>query len=259
MIKRTLQILVLSALLIGSTVSAQSILLMNEECGGSAQYGPVALSNLGLVFTEVNDWTAFETTFGDGSAWDLVVIDSYGNNITAAGETALVNYIGNGGSVLVAYWDLANVPSVATALETSVVSIYGAPETINVWSPGAPLFNSPNPVSGPLAPIADTCVDDGQRLEPVGSGMALAGYTAAPTANEAAIVEGNGGRTIVFGFIPGLYDTDIVPLYENAIQNLIGGGVPQSVPVPAMSVYGMLALGLVVLFIGGIAVRRTSV
>ncbi|MBF2049593.1 MAG: DUF4347 domain-containing protein [Elainella sp. C42_A2020_010] len=67
--------------------------------------------------------------------------------------------------------------------------------------------------------------DAGDRLEPTGDGIALAGHTAAKTANAAAIVLGNSKRTLVNGFSvdAALADSEGLALATQEIQLLSSG------------------------------------
>ena len=63
----------------------------------------------------------------------------------------------------------------------------------------------------------------GQKLEPTGGGQAAAGYASSPAANEAAIVIGNSGRTVLNGFVleEATVTSDAVRLAQNEIQFLL--------------------------------------
>ncbi len=249
-------VLAAGLIVMSSSAVAQNILLLNEACRGSAEYGPQALSNLGLSATTTTDWVAFSAALTDGTTWDLVIVDSY-NDSDDATAAELANYIDSGGLTFIAFWRLGSYPDVATAMNATVISNYDPPIPINAWVSGDQLFTAPNAAAGPWAPIADTCNIDGQRLEPTAGGTALAGYTASATANEAAIISGNGGDTIVFGFTPGLFDADMVPLYENAIQSLLASVAPSvAVPVPTNSPLGTLLLVISLMMLGLMGLRQ---
>jgi len=103
---------------------------------------------------------------------------------------------------------------------------------VSKWRSHA-IFTSPNAVPDLLAGPDDAWFDNGDRFEPAGGAVALAGYTATPTANQAAIVLGNGEHTILNGmifedFLPidsdGDGKADIVELVENEIV-FLGQGV----------------------------------
>jgi hypothetical protein len=105
-----------------------------------------------------------------------------------------------------------------------------------------------------LTSWSDIWADDGDKLDPIGGALALAGFTAAPGAGEAAIILGNSGRTLYNGF---LWDeiADAVngtSLIANQIDYLLNppGGIPEP------STYMMLGSGL--LIVAAAARRRQS-
>jgi len=185
----------------------ENILVLNDECSGSAQHFPAALANLGLDFTETTEDADFYAALTGGTAWDVVIVDAYGNSLAPATITELQSFIAAGGRLYVDYWGWASAPDLAAALEASVVSTYNSPITIYRWNASHPLFTTPNAVPD-LAPSMDTCITDGARFNAVGDGVEVAGYTPAPTANQHAVIVGNGGRTVLYGGILGLFSGD---------------------------------------------------
>ncbi len=225
---RFLTVFIVAAALV-APASAQSVLLLNEECGGSAELFPTALTNAGLTFTETNDAASFETELTTGGPWDIVIVDEYANFINPTKErpngrlsqeslTAIQDYIANGGVIYMNYW--AWDPATAASFEATLGATYTVPQPILIWEPTFPLLNIPNTV-GDMTPTADTCNTDGALFEPTGGGNAIAGYTATPTTGQAAIVVGNAGRTILFGSIIGLFGTDGPAFAENVVQHLV--------------------------------------
>ncbi len=233
--KKVLLLLVLATALAAPS-GAQNILLLNEGCGGSLEFFPTALTNAGLAFTEVNTAADFSTQMA-GGPWDIVIVDEYANTLDPAtgkpagrlsddSVAAIEAFIAGGGVVYMNYWDWASHPgSLPAAFEATLFSSYDIPEPIFVWEPGHPLFNVPNAV-GDMTPTLDTCATDGYRLEPTGAALALAGYVGAPAPNEAAIVLGNDGRTILFGGILGLFGTEGPDFAANVVEHLLNPVVP---------------------------------
>lgn len=197
---------------------AANVLLLSEPCGGSVEYAPTALANLGHTTTQIAIWDDFITELSGTTTYDLVIVESYNDNPTDI--TPLQTYIDNGGRAIVAYWDLANNLGLATSLDATFISEYTAPLEIQVWDSGSALFSKPTIVNN-QTPLLDTCAVDGQKLEPISPATAPAGYQATQTTNEAAIVVGNNGHTVLFGFVPGLFDTTMVNLYENTITKVL--------------------------------------
>ena len=239
---------------------AQNILVLNEECGGSAEYFPAALSNLGYTFTETNDDAGFFAALTDGTAWDVVIVDEYANNLGGATETEIQNLIAGGAMVYMNYWTWD--ATTAASFETTFSSHYGAPINIFRWNTAHPLFTNPNAVPD-FVPSQDTCSSDGAFFDAVGGGQAVAGYTATPTAGQHGVVVGNTGRTVLFGGIIGLYDGDEdsdgrpdgLEFAENVCQYLLGGGL-QAAPIPTTSPFGLMALIALLAGAGFIVVRR---
>jgi len=207
------------------------VLLLNEQCGGSAEHFPIALSNLGVTFTETNDDVAFLAELTGGTAWHAVIVDEYADWLSAATAAALVDYIASGGRAFMSYWDWESEPALTAAFEATAVGTYSAPLDIYRWDVGHPLFNVPNALPD-LIPTDDTCGNDGGIFNATGGGVTIGGYTPGPAADQHAIIVGNDGRTIAFGGMPGLFNGDFdsrdgvvdgLELAENAVVWLMGG------------------------------------
>jgi hypothetical protein len=98
---------------------------------------------------------------------------------------------------------------------------------------GSPFFTG---VGSPLSLVESGFNVDGQRLQPNANGQAVAGYTSAAPANQAALVLGNSGRTILNGFF--LEDANsaaAVQLAENEIQSLLDQRTPGSPVLTSLS------------------------
>lgn len=221
----TLLVAVLILTVASSVTAAPNILLLNEQCPASAPfsvaYYPTALAALGYAFTETNDPAAFYTALTNGTEWDLVLVDEYYSPIQDQQLLAIMNYVAQGGVCALNYWDVdwaladifgASMPLVDYSYDTAI--------PFTRWEPTHPLFTTPNAVPN-LAPIADTCITDGFYLQPREDATAVAGYTSAAADNQAAIVIGNEGRTILLGITPGLFGPDMEKLLENCIEYLL--------------------------------------
>jgi len=196
-----------------------------------------------VAFTEVNTPADFTTQMA-GGPWDIVIVDAYNNTLdpvtgkpvgqlTPESIAAIEAFIAGGGVIYMNYWAWGGTASLVAAFEATWLSDYTAPVPILLWEPGHPLFNTPNAV-GDMTPTSDTCNSDGAVLEPTGSALALAGYVAAPAPNQAAIVLGNNGNSILFGGIIGLFGNDGLDFAENVVNHLLNPVVPvtlQSVDV----------------------------
>jgi hypothetical protein len=203
---------------------APDILLLDAECGGSLSHFPTALEGLELAFVRTTTGERFDAWLSSGRDWRLVIVDSYSQS--PGNRSALEAYVVEGGR---AWWNGFNTdPATAAAFETSLGAPYSEPRAIGRWpgaccDPGHPLYRDPA-VPRLLEPNADTCGSDGFELSPVGTGVALAGFTPGPTLSQGALVSGNGGRTLHFGGIPGLFPAEqMLPLLDGALRFLLTG------------------------------------
>ncbi|MDD5556705.1 MAG: hypothetical protein PHN82_05575 [bacterium] len=194
-----------------------NILLLNEQCDPSTPYYPGALNNLGLAFTETDNGDDFLAALTDGTEWDLVLVDEYNEYIGGTALAALSDYIRNGGRCALSYWDLD--PTMAGVFGAAIGDSYETPKTVHRWDAAHPIFTTPNTVPD-LAPVQDPCMVDGFYLEPLDGATAVAGYTPTTMDFLAAIVIGNGGRTILLGITPGVFGPDMEKLLENCIEFL---------------------------------------
>lgn len=215
-------------LAISSISQAQNILVLNEQCEGSAAYFPTAIGNLGYAFTETNaDWSFYGELTG-GTLWDLVIVDEYSNGLSYETVGAIQSYIANGGKCYMNYWMWD--PDTAGAFEARLGEHYYYPIPIYRWDTAHPLFTSPNTLPD-VDPTQDTCGSDGAYFEPAGEGLAIGGYTRSPSSGQAAYIIGNDGRTILFGGIPGEFTGDadadgkfdMLEFAENVVAFLMKG------------------------------------
>ncbi len=206
--KRLLAALSLATLfvgLLGGWAMGQSILVLSEQCNRSAAYFPAALTALGLEFTEVADDFEFYIALTEGGPWDLVIVDEYSSRMYGETLAAIVHYIASGGRVFMNYWDWDE--DLAAAFEAELGEHYYDPVPIFIWDEGHPLFTTPS-VLGTLRPATNTCDSDGAYFQAVGDAVAVAGYTPESADLQAAIIVGNGRRTVLFGGILGLFSGD---------------------------------------------------
>jgi hypothetical protein len=208
------------------------ILLFNDSCNGSnSQFGPALVSLGALKFSEVTEDEFLVTALTNGTVWDLLLVEAHGTNLSAAAASAIAGHLANGRRAAVNHWNLGLSPTLVAALDATFEGSFSTPLSIHAWTPAEPFFTTPNELADPLVPAIDYCFQDGQRFEPTAQGRALAGYTASPTAHQAAIVLGNLGRTLLIGEVLATLDTpaldglgpppDGQQIAENAVHQLL--------------------------------------
>jgi hypothetical protein len=221
------------------TMRATSILLYDDNT--NLHNARTALDNLGLSYSIGNQAT-FNTLL-NGSIWDLVVLDIPSNSPSF---NDLVNYVDNGGKAILSYWALNGDPILAAAFDVTVASSLGTPTNVYSWDATHPIWNSPTSVSSPLASWVNTWGDDGDKFVLTGATM-VGGFTATVMPNQGAIGIGNGGRTIVNGFLfDEMTGTNSVKLIENEITFVLGG----SASVPDSGTTALL-LGFSIMLVAG--------
>ena len=181
-----------------------------------------ALANLGRSFQSFAgqaNYAAFSAAVaGANPANTLVIVDVPSNDYDFANFIAFVNA---GGRAILDYWNLDTRPDVAALFQVTAVADIFSPFPVYDWG-NSTLFSG---LSSPLS-FTDRVNDDGDKLQPSGGAQPVAGFVSSPTSNEAAIVIGNSGRTIVNGFL--FWDvtagSDAVQLAQNEILLVTGGG-----------------------------------
>lgn len=227
-LSRLFKTLLLSAsLLCGAFANAGNILLFDDSVGQN-RWGQ-ALDGLGHTVTSVGDDSAFNTALGS-SSWDLVIVQF---DWTGHGSVfgALGTYLADGGKSIFNHWltegdSLYDVSQAGLNLDdmsisSATLSAGLSSATLQLTNPGYGIFS---------------------RNFTAGAGAS----TLATFENgNAAIVLGNGGRTLVNGFLgETLGSADEIRLYQNEIGLMLRA--PQAeVPVPGS--LALLGLGLVAL------------
>jgi hypothetical protein len=171
-----------------------------------------ALANLGIPFQEVADDAGFNAALAAADpASTLVVVDASWDYHYLS---ALENFVLTGGRVVLQDWTMSQAKSSAALLQVSVGAPFFFPQPVHDWG-ASPVF------AGLISPLSFTDLFnlDGRVMQPTGGAQALAGYTAAVTPDQAAIVLGNLGRTIVNGFV--LEEISFYPDGVRLVQNEI--------------------------------------
>ncbi len=209
---------VLLIVIAAGTLQAQSILVL--DYGSEDNVAQDALNNLALPFTLTSDPPSFDTELTGGTEWDLVIVDNPSNSLTAGVETNLTDYINNGGKLLFSYWDLDVAdPLLQAALGVAATTSLTTPTEIHDWGTGSSLWARPNGIGSPITVEADSWLNNGDAMTAAPGAVAIGGFTPGVTAGEAAIIVGNGGRTITFGHeFDSLDEPAITGMIENAVQ-----------------------------------------
>jgi hypothetical protein len=211
------------------------VLVLRGLCGSGASssndFASPALARLGFTnVAVVSDSDDYEFAIRTGK-WDLVIMDDYVNILPVQTLDALNDYHEAGGRILFShraigiraahsFFDRAGVDYAGT---------YTEPVPVYAWD-GTPLFDTPNQVPD-FSTFTNYCDIDGHRLGIV-SATAAAGYTSAPTANQAAVTIDETERILINAFSIGSADQDadgdtkkdMSELYENEIYFLAGVG-----------------------------------
>ena len=195
--------------------STVDILLYGEA--GWLNAGRQALSRLGYRYTLATS-TTLDTLLASRD-WDLVVVDAPSNRPNS-GFNELISYVKGGGRLALSTWRLTQLSDLCDVLGVSAVETFeeGVPP-IYRWDPTHALFTAPRSVPDLTTWLDPGYVADADRLKPVATGAtAVAGFTATPSEEQAALVIGSGGKTIVNGF-----------LWDEAVQDDDADGVSDCV------------------------------
>lgn len=241
----------LSSLVLAFNVNAAEILHYVDSDSGLVG---AALTQVGETSTTTSHIN-FQTDLAS-QVWDLVIVDVPGSSVSSGNTTALDTYIDGGGlSVLSAYTYNSNA-ALGTAFDVAYASTFSSPLPVYIWSPAHPIFTGVTDITD----YDQDAGDNGDKLDPINGAVSLAGFTAASAVGEAAIILGNGGRTIANGWL--FWDAELTPnnitMVANQVQFLLGNLQPQApaIPVPTVTDYGLVLLILGLLLM---AARRLQV
>jgi hypothetical protein len=239
--------------LVAAPAGAQNVLVFDDNSYDSV--AAQACANLGYSCT-VAGYGDFVSQL-TGGTWHLVVMDMPSTTPDGDWQTPLAAYVNAGGRAILTGWEAGSFTSLATLFGVSLGSTHNA-LTQYQWNTH-PLFSAPNAVPATLVPADDNWGDNGFLLTTVGDGVAAAGFLAAPTAGQASIVIGNGGRTIFNGFLfddyyPADADSDgvndIVELVENQMVLALQSSFTPAEPIPVLGPAGIALLALALAMVG---------
>lgn len=205
---------------LASSASAQTILIYDENTTNMRAID--AATRLGLTFTRGR--AADFNTLLRGSRWDLVIVDMPSTEPSGMWQAAIVDHIAAGGRAIHTQWQSASLGGLGAAYQVTVGLGHDTLPFYR-WSMDS-LFTTPQVVPDRFTMIMDLWGTNGFYLEPMMGARAAAGFTMTPTANQAAIVIGNSGRTIFNGFLFDDYaafdtDADGIPDITELVMNEI--------------------------------------
>lgn len=187
---------------IAAPAAAQDVLIFDSSSSASTGGGALLATALGLdppiASAQTSTAASFLPTLEQGG-WEILVVDTTGGAPDGDWQTALEAAIAGGTCVVATLGAEADAQLLGPSFEADIVGSHG-PLDVARWN-AHPLFVSPLTVPDTLVVVQDTPPGSGFRLDPLGTAVAAAGFTPAPVADEAAIVIGNEGRTILNGFL----------------------------------------------------------
>ncbi len=167
-----------------------------------------ALRYLGSPYTAYYDgnFEGFLSALQDGGPWDLVLFANDNWIITESVLDDLNDYVRSGGKLIIHSWCanyFASHPLWNNLGITLVANDNDPPDPVYWWWPDHPYFTYFDmvPEFSGLTSVGDGIIY-GQSVEPLGDFTSVAGYSASPAPNQAAIVtRSTGGDTIFKAFI----------------------------------------------------------
>ncbi len=169
------------------------------------------IENLEYTVTFASDWDDFDTGLASGIFELAVAINQQYN--TSFDITTAQEYIASGGKMIFTTWDKSNVAE-AALFEASFTGNRNCKE-ISI-SDSRLAYKITNPFT--LTNVSEWSVFS-LGLEPTGSGEMLATFT--DCSGDAAIIRGNGGRTIMIGYVSDSPPSGVrQSLFENIINNI---------------------------------------
>ena len=226
---------------LGSTVMAADVLYFADAFVGTNYVLP-ALAAGGHTVTEATDWANFDTLLAGGS-YDLAISLQQNDGAGGPDITGLDTYLTGGGRVIFTDW------TQDTAYEGTLEFTYTGNTNQSDMTVSEPALLA----GGLTNPIV--LVNPGWGV----FSMGLGGASLATFANgDDAITSGNGGQSLVLGF---LADTPPVSigqqLWENLIAYILGIAVaPVSNPIPDLAPVGRGILVLLVALSGAALIIR---
>ncbi len=220
---------------LGSTVSSEAVLIVETNAPATnfllfvdnsmANAYQAALNSRGLPYQIFADESAFGTALNNADpAVTLAIFDS---TLSQYDFNGVLRFVKLGGRAIVNYWGIDNAPPLAEGFNAIIIQPVYTPMPVYDWG-GSPLFTG---VSNPLNLALNGAVQNGDWLDAnaVG-GTAVAGLTSAPRVQQAAIIIGNSGRTILHGFLleNATSFAEATRFAQNEIDLLAGSAPPRA-------------------------------
>jgi hypothetical protein len=217
------------------SASGDNALVYTDYTHGDDQVVTV-LRNRGFAVTVAASASSFNTKLAAGG-WDLVVLFNQNYYISSSGLdfTTVQNYVTAGGAMIFTSWDDAGSGAWANLFEASYTGNNNN-LTVTITDP-AIAYGVTNPLH--LTNYWGIACSNG--LSAIGSGQVLATFSN----GEAAMIRGNGGRTIILGY---LSDAPAPSVQGTLFSNVCFATGVDTVPVPYWSIivlFVLIALGIV--------------
>jgi len=233
----------------------------NPDPNDNIYRGPVskALNLLGEPFYISFEQSYFNLSLGKYK-WDLVVIDNTQNSLTGLYYEELIEYIENGGKLILSTWEYYSLPPtplweyIGFKYENSI----SLPPTLNLWSTSHPIFNNPIDFDSiKIETSTDYYGTDASNLTIYENATAIAGLSTSSQNTSCSLILGANGKAIVNGFLLTEYSDDTddstypdsLEIWLNEIYYLLPT-VSQGIPGYNMVIF----TGLIGLLIGIISI-----
>ena len=201
------------------------LLFLGAQAGGSPYQA--ALNRMGQAYQMFTNSTALNLALSSADpGTTLVVVDAPAGNYAL---NRVGDFAGAGGGVLLECWGLTSGSALAATLGAEVVEgLLPSPRPVYDWG-GSPLFKG---VTAPLSQFWWAYDTHGERLAALIGGQAVAGYSNAVVADQAAIVVAHSGRTLLNGFLVEELSSssDAIQLAQNEIEYLLQHSSPTARP-----------------------------
>lgn len=186
------------------------------------------LANLGFNTTVASSWADFDTKLASG-AYGLAVAFNQNNPSPLPNGQIIQSFIASGGCIIFCDWTMN--AGLASIFEASYVGSNQSPMTLT----GANLANG---VTNPVALSSPGWGIFSMSMSAIGGGQVLATFPGGP----AAIIRGNGGKSIILGYLSDTPpEADRQKLFENVVNATACG---KGVPISDWAIYAGLFLML---------------